>query len=380
MTALRVVHATECAGSGTLAVIVTLSHELAAAGARQHVVYSTRAETPPDVESLFPAGVTFEKVASARGSHAAFVGGLTTALAAAARELEPDVLHLHSSKAGFVGRIASSVYRWPCRVFYSPHGLSFLDPGKKLRNAAFRSLEWLAARTGSTPVGCGRGEADELSRLSGREARLLENPVDEIFFGIEPQRASTPLIVTMGRLSRQKAPENFALLARAVRARRPDARFMWIGDGEPDYRGVLEGAGVEITGWCNRAGVMAHLARAHVYAQTSRWEGLPISVIQALAAGVPCVVNDCIGNRDAVTNGVSGFVCGTLDGLATAALRLLDDARLRDSLGAAARIEAGRRFGRAAFRTQVRALYGITDTVAERGRDLDAMVTHAASA
>jgi glycosyltransferase involved in cell wall biosynthesis len=379
MTAMRVVHATECAASGTLAVLVSLAHELAAAGARQHVIYSTRAETPAGVEALFPAGTTFARVPAASGTHRAFVAGLDAALTQALGELDPDVLHLHSSKAGFVGRVVALVRRSRARVFYSPHGLSFLDPDKPLRNAVFRGLEWLAARTGATPVGCGRGEAELLTRLTGREARLLENPVDAEFFALAREPAPTPVIVTMGRLSRQKAPERFAELARAVTARRPDAHFVWIGDGETNFRAVLEDADVEITGWCDRAGVRAHLARAHVYAQTSRWEGLPISVIQALAAGVPCIVNDCIGNRDAVTHELSGFVCRTNAGLAAAALRLLENEHLRASVGAAARLEAERRFGRAAFRAQVRALYGITEPAGERA-GMNELATHAASA
>jgi len=73
-----------------------------------------------------------------------------------------------------------------------------------------------------------------------------------------------------------------------------------------------------VTGWRTRDQVAAHLAHAVVYLQTSRWEGLPISVIQALAAGVPCVVNDCVGNRDAVTHGLSGFVADSIEGLTQA--------------------------------------------------------------
>jgi glycosyltransferase involved in cell wall biosynthesis len=357
---LRVIHATECAASGTLNVIVSLAHELAAAGARQTIVYCPRAETPPDLDALFPAGVEFVGVPAARGLHWGFVANFSAALARAVREFEPDVVHLHSSKAGFLGRLTRVVYRWPSRTLYSPHGLSFVDPDRHFRNSLFRFLEWLVAGRGTVPVGCGRGEAELLARLSGREALLLENPVDESFFDVPRLPASVPTVMTLGRLSRQKAPENFAAVARSVRQHIPEARFIWVGDGEPGYRSVLESAGCEVTGWCNRAAVSDQLSRAHVYLQTSRWEGLPISVIQALAAGVPCVVNDCIGNRDAVEDGVDGFVAAT-DALPDRVMQLLGDAALRERFGAAARVEAARRFGRAAFRAQVRELYGITE-------------------
>jgi glycosyltransferase involved in cell wall biosynthesis len=253
--------------------------------------------------------------------------------------------------------------------------LSFLDPDKYARNMVFRSLEWLAASLGAIPVGCGRGEAALLARLSGREALLLENPVDEFFFGVSRTPAAIPTVMTLGRLSRQKAPDNFAAVARSVRQHTPDARFIWVGDGDAGYRTILEQAGCEVTGWCNRAAVARQLANAHVYLQTSRWEGLPISVIQALAAGVPCVVNDCIGNRDAVDHGVDGFVAAS-DALAGGVLQLLGDMPLQERFGAAARVEAARRFGRAAFRAQVRRIYGITERAPSHG-SLEAHVVSA---
>jgi glycosyltransferase involved in cell wall biosynthesis len=126
-------------------------------------------------------------------------------------------------------------------------------------------------------------------------------------------------------------------------------------------------AGCEVTGWRTREQVAVHLAHAQVYLQTSRWEGLPISVIQALAAGVPCVVNDCIGNRDAVTHGLSGFVAGSIEDMARHVGALADDASLRARLGAAARSEARRRFGHAAFRAQVRQLYDLEDAAVDAG-------------
>jgi len=361
---MKVIHATECAGSGTLSVLIALVHELAAAGSRQLIVYSERAETPPNLTALFPDGVEFVRVSPAAGLHLQFAAEFCRALASAVRSFQPDVVHLHSSKAGFLGRITHLAMRWRCRTYYSPHGLAFLDPDRRLRNAIFRTLEFVAARTGATPVGCGRSEAALLTKLSGRDALLLENPVDERFFEIASVSAQVRTVVTVGRLSRQKAPEKFAAVARLVRRQRPDIRFAWIGDGDAHYKPELAAAGCEMTGWRTREQVAEHLARAHVYLQTSRWEGLPISVIQALAAGVPCVVNDCDGNRDAVAHGVSGFVADSNDSLADHIIALLDDADLRARMGDAARGEARRRFGQAAFCAQVRRLYRLEESAA----------------
>jgi hypothetical protein len=180
------------------------------------------------------------------------------------RALQPEVLHLHSSKAGFLGRGAQTLHRWPCRTLYSPHGLAFLDPERSARNALFRSLEWLAARSGAIPVGCGRGEADLLSSLSGREALLLEHPVDH-FFCMKARSRRGALVVTLGRLSRQ-APE-CAAVARVVRQRarrRASSGLATVTRRIGRAREAVAGHGVV------QPSRSAHLAR-RVYLQSSRW-------------------------------------------------------------------------------------------------------------
>ena len=359
---MKVVHATECAASGTLDVIVALARELANNGARQTLVYCPRAETPPNLRALFPPGMEFVRVTPASGFHVRFAYEFARALNNVVHTFEPDAVHLHSSKAGFVGRMAKVVGRWSCRTLYSPHGLSFLDPDRPAVNSVFRFLEALAARTGATPVGCGRSEADILAKLSGREALLLENPVDDRFFAIERAPAPVPTVVSMGRLSRQKAPERFAAVAREVHRVLPSARFLWIGDGDPAYRAELAAYFCEVTGWLKRDEVASILGSADLYVQTSRWEGLPISVIQALAAGVPCIVNDCVGNRDAVTNESTGYVVRSVEQTSEKVLRILDDGGLRDRLSANAKAEASRRFGLTAFARRVVQVYGLAES------------------
>lgn len=362
---MKIVHATECAASGTLDVIVALARELDRGGASQTLVYCPRSETPSNLRALFPPGMQFVQVTPAGGLHVRFAYEFARTLNRVVHTFEPDVVHFHSSKAGFVGRVARVAGHWSCRALYSPHGLSFLDPDRPTVNAVFRFLETLAARTGATPVGCSRSEADILAKLSGRDALLLENPVDDRFFAIEREAPVAPTVVSMGRLSRQKAPERFAALAREVRAVMPSARFVWIGDGDSAYRLQLAAADCEVTGWLKREEVAAILGRANVYVQTSRWEGLPISVIQALAAGVPCVVNDCVGNRDAVANESTGYVVRSVSEMSERVVCLLADSDLHARLSANAKMEAARRFRIGAFARRVMQIYGLAESGAQ---------------
>jgi glycosyltransferase involved in cell wall biosynthesis len=344
--------------------MIALAQELANVGAQQMVAYSVRAETPADVEAAFPPGVVFIKIPSAGGLHLQFIAGLWRALREALTQWKPDVVHLHSSKAGFIGRAALAAMNADAqtRVLYSPHGLPFLDPQRPLRNVLFRGLEALAARTNATLVGCGRSETEMLAALSNRRALSLENPVAGRFFTVERQGQAVPTIVSVGRLSRQKAPDRFALLARALRLHIPNLRCIWVGDGEDHYKAELRSSGCEVTGWVGADDVARFLASAHIYVQTSQWEGLPIAVIQALAAGVPCVVNDCAGNRDAVSHTATGFIARTDTEMVGYVRQLIDDPMLATRMGAQGRREASSRFGSQAFRSRVLQIYEIAES------------------
>jgi glycosyltransferase involved in cell wall biosynthesis len=292
----------------------------------------------------------------------AFVSGMARELRRLAGRGDIDAVHLHSSKAGFVGRLALLGTMMPVRVLYSPHGLAFLNTRRPLASAAFFALEWLAGRTRFDPVACSDSEAEMLLRVTRREPQVLENPVDPAFFAVTRLEQPTPLVVTLGRVCEQKAPEVFAELAVRVRVDHPSAQFVWIGSGSKDSDGnaVLRAAGVTVTGWLSAAEVRSWLARATVYVQTSRWEGLPLSVIQAQAVGLPCVVTDVVGNRDAVIDGETGFVAADVDELAAHVELLLREPVLRRAVSQPARAAAERRFGRVRFRQALAQLYGLS--------------------
>lgn len=355
----KIVHVTECLASGTLTFLVQATRELAERGVRQTVVFSRRPDTPADVTSRFDPRVQLQELDPPSQGLWRYAQAMRATLTAHCQELEDIAIHLHSSKAGFIGRLALMGLRRRPRVFYSPHGLSFLNRRRPLASLLFASLEWLAARLPGTLVGCSRSEASILGRLSGRPARVLENAVDDSFLSLRPAPGPVPAVITMGRICEQKAPETFATLAARFKIAEVPARFIWIGEGDAGAEARLRAAGVEVTGWLEAADVRRLLEEATVYVQTSRWEGLPLSVLQALAAGVPCVVTDVVGNRDAVRQGITGFVAGTLEEMLMDVRRLLRDDVLRARFSQAARRDAKERFSQAAFADRLARLYGL---------------------
>jgi glycosyltransferase involved in cell wall biosynthesis len=355
----HIVHVTECLAGGTLGFLERAMHELSNMGFEQTLVYGTRPDTPKDVLDRLPARVRALILPAAKGSHNAFIQGLKQQLNVALGQRTPAVVHLHSSKAGFAGRWAMrQLQRDSVRCLYSPHGLSFLNKRRRFASMAFYWLEWVGVQlTPFQAVGCGRSEADLLERLTHQPAFVLENPVADTFFEVQRSPVKPPLVISIGRACEQKAPEVFAELAVRAHIEELAVRFVWVGGGDAHYESMLRAAGVTVTGWVDAHEVRRYLSECTAYVQTSRWEGMPLSVLQAMAAGVPCVVTDVVGNRDAVTHAKTGLIGADTPALMRNLVTLLEHPALAEKFGKAAQENARARFGRERFRQQLRELY-----------------------
>jgi L-malate glycosyltransferase len=153
---------------------------------------------------------------------------------------------------------------------------------------------------------------------------------------------AAPLVVQIACFKPQKAPERFVELAAGVSQRVPEAHFLLVGDGE--LRAALERrrreAGLEgrlhLPGW--RRDIPAILDAATVVTLTSRFEGLPRVLVEALAAGVPAVAMDVDGVAEIVRDGENGFLVdeGDVEALASRVAEVLRDPGLRERLAGAA--------------------------------------------
>jgi glycosyltransferase involved in cell wall biosynthesis len=163
-----------------------------------------------------------------------------------------------------------------------------------------------------------------------------------------------PRLVTVGRL---KAPKDFATLVRAFAAL-PSNSFEALIVGDGPERPVVEaeverlglGRAVRLLG--ERQDVPALLAGSDVFVLSSASEGLPLSVEEAMAAGLPVVASAVGGVPEVVVEGETGFLVppGDVDRLAAALGRLLADPSLRRRMGASGRARAEALFDLAAFR------------------------------
>ncbi len=272
----------------------------------------------------------------------------------AMRAFQPHIVHTHSSKAGVLGRLAARLEGVP-RVVHSIHGFGFGAHQIAPVRAAFLAAERLASRWTDAFVAVSRRNAADgvaLGLFEPRRVRVIRSGIDLAAFraptgGAAVRRElgipeSVPLVVQVSCFKPQKAPERFVRAAAQVRGRCPEAHFVLVGDGElrPRLERLRRELGLEgrmhLTGW--RRDVPAVLAAAHVVTLTSRFEGLPRVVVEALAVGVPVVAMAVEGVEEVLRPGVDGFLVGEGDvaALAEKVSLLLHDRQLHSAMAARA--------------------------------------------
>lgn len=272
------------------------------------------------------------------------VPGEVRRLAILIQEANPDLVHLHSAKAGLAGRL---VVRGRRPTLFQPNAWSFESVREPLRTATV-AWERAAARWTSATVCVSEDERQhgESAGIGGRFVMVPNgvdlsrwpsaSPADRAAARRELALDDAPLVVCVGRLSEQKGQDVLLRAWEMVSETAPAARLALIGDGP--LRADLEAiapAGVRFVGQTDR--VRPWLEAASVIAQPSRWEGMSLSVLEALACARSVVVTDVPGMRE-VAEGV-GAVIPPED---PAALRDALLERLHDPAGADAEGAAGR--------------------------------------
>ncbi len=311
---MRVVHVMEPGFGGVLRHVEGLVASQLAAGHQVSLAYST-VRTSPRLWDLIETvrraggGLCDLRVGNAPGWR-------DLAAAHQLRKLicqqSADIVHAHSSKAGALARLTARSCRCPC--LYTPN--AYYGMGRRgLRSQFFNAIERVLSRLAVT-VNVSPEEIDFARRHLGVPAhlqRLVPNGVDTSYFepatpaqklaarqalGLPPD---APVLGSLGRLSYQKNPEvlyrSFALFVR----RHPRARLLHLGEGE--LEGVLtailqsEDLGEKVRRVEGLADPRPFYHALDGFALTSRFEGLPISALEALACDLPLVLTDAPGNR-----------------------------------------------------------------------------------
>ncbi|MEA2254686.1 MAG: hypothetical protein QOG35_731 [Solirubrobacteraceae bacterium] len=287
--------------------------------------------------------------------------GLLELVVLLARE-RPAIVHANSSKAGALGRLAAVLTGVPVRIF-TAHGWAFA--ARTGRSATLYRWVDRLARPATSIVVC----VAESERRAGLAARtcapertvVIHNGV--VVEGTERAalRGAPPLIVSVARLAAPKDP--LTLVAALARLEPGSFRAVLVGDGPERDAVAAEVRAAALDGDITLAGdrddVAALLAAADVFVLATRSEGLPMSILEAMAAGLPIVASAVGGIPEAVVDDETGRLvpAGDAPALAAALERVLGDAALRRAMGAAGRRRAAEAFGVERFRSAHVALY-----------------------
>lgn len=322
------------------------------AQARGHEVVGACADGPllADVRA---AGVRVAALPMARSLSPIAQWRAFRALVRLIRAERPDLVHGHMPISGFLARLAA----WACGVpvvAYTCHGFLFNQPGPLWRRGLAFAMEWLGGRFTDVYTTVSTEEAGDARRLHiHREAIGVGNGRDPALFrpddlartqiratlGVPPQAV---IIVIVSRLVRHKGyPELLAALPGV-----PGAELWVVGerlasDHGEDLEPLFAGADrVRRLGY--RADVAAVLAASDIFVLPSQFEGLPMSVIEAMLTALPVVATDIRGPREQVVDGETGLLVfpGEIPALVKALRRLVEDAGLRGRMGAAGRERA----------------------------------------
>lgn len=253
-------------------------------------------------------------------------------------KVKPSIVHAHSSKAGGLGRYAAFLRRIPS--VFTAHGWGFTEGVPRGQKLVMLPAEWLAARFTDTVITVSRADGELAERYRVRPRRQTVTIHNGLPAGVDvtSEAASTDCvrIVCVARFSAQK---NQRLLVQALRKVESPWSLVFVGEGpmEDEVQKLVHELGlsdrVEFLG--ARDDVGSVLAGSDIFALPSNWEGLPLTILEAMRASLPVIASDVGGVSEVLVNDVTGYLVqrDDVEAFAEALERLVGDQELRDKFG-----------------------------------------------
>lgn len=294
------------------------------------------------------------------------------------REVEPDIVHTHMSKASFLGRIAARWCRVPLVVMTAQGWGGFMTHfyRNKLKRRAIFLLEKLMIPITDHVILVAEADRVKVLRMGlcpERKISVISNGIDPGAYRVEVDRTekraglgldpAIPLAVMVGNLRPQKAPEDLVRAAAAVRETYGPVNFVIVGDGplREATEKIITDLGVaencRLLG--SRSDVPEILAAADLFVLPSIYEGLCIAILEAMAAALPIVTTNIEENREEVRDGVEGCLVPPRrpDLLAQAVIKVLREPVRAREWGKAGRRRVEELFSRNRMVSKIADLY-----------------------
>jgi glycosyltransferase involved in cell wall biosynthesis len=290
----------------------------------------------------------------------------------------PDVVHTHSAKGGFLGRLAAWSLNVPA-IVHTVHGAPFHTYQSWPARRLFQTCEWYAAQRCHALISV----ADAMTDLMVNAGVAPREKFTTIYSGMEVEpfltanehrermrselgfRPDQVVIGKIARLFHLKGHEDVIAAAEGLRGQKELVRFLFVGDGllRDKLQAEIRARGLEemfvFAGLVPPARIPEYLGAMDILVHTSLREGLARALPQALLAGKPVVSYDVDGAREVCITGETGFLVPPRDlgALKKALVRLVGDAALRQQLGSAGRARCEQPFRHEFMTERIRELY-----------------------
>ncbi len=332
---LRVLQVLEATVGGTRRHLRDLARGLALRNFDVHIAYSARRDSDfaRDLDIFRAQGVGLSEIPMRRGFAPVHDLAAIVRLRRLIHQLRPDIIHLHSTKAGLIGRLAA--IGSGAKVLYSPHCFAFEMEG--VFRPLYRFAERMLAPLGDALVAVCEHEAALARQIGWKTGR-----VHAIRNGIDPFPLPMPIqkegVVFIGRNCRQKGVDILLAAWILLKEIQPDAELTVMSDLDEKLRAAFVSAGARVVPFATAGDVADLLARSAILAMPSRWESFPYLTLEAFAAGTAVVATDVGGVREILRDRETGLLTPPDNPreLAMALHELLVSSELRRRLAAAA--------------------------------------------
>ena len=281
----------------------------------------------------------------------------------ALRELQPDLVCAHTAKAGWLGRAAARLHHLPS--VFTPHGWSMLDRTTLEPNPLFCWAESVAARLGTRVINVCEFERQYAQRLGICPEKALDvvrNGIAETsLVRTRKIEAQPPVIVMVARFAAQK--DHRTLLQALSGLLDMEWTLLLVGSGELKQEVVAQAEELRLRDRVRilppETNVDRLLMEAQIFVLSTHFEAFPISILEAMRAGLPVVATDVGGIRESVRNEETGLLArhANVQDLRQALARMIAEPGLRFALGTAGRALWIREFTAAAMAAQTLEVY-----------------------
>jgi len=260
--------------------------------------------------------------------------------------LKPDLIHAHSAKGGLIGRLAGRILNIP--TLYTPHAFSFLSAESGIKGRVYLYIEKLARLFTHRFLACSQSELEignKIVGIAGKKSRVWQNCIDPALFKIPRKKVfEFQYFCICGRPSHQKNLEYLVEIMNKLKTKGSELKCIITGVGhysplkqaiEKKIKAFHLEDNILMIKWLSHQESMNIMSNAMFYVSTSRYEGLPFSIIEAAALGKPVIATDVYGNRDCVVHGETGFLfpLDATDEVSDTIIRMENNHALRARLG-----------------------------------------------